>query len=346
MIVQEVFADVLYFKGTHFDFGVYQAKRIKDSHLMRMRLHQFNARKNTRFQTNEKEAIALLNRYAPKILEEIWGMQEVLELSRLEACRHFSGYFLEIGKSGCSIMTGQHYFARNYDSHPDSYEGRIVNYEPTDGGYHTLGPSMQITGRTDGMNAHGLMVGYNFTNRIHSADGFICNMIARILLETCKNNEEAVALLRDIPHRTSFSYVLQDRNHETLVVEATPKQVVSRQANMCTNHFELLTEQNRYRFDESKDRLNQIKQNWDRNLSQEMSYQRFNDLDHSIFSEKYQAASGTLHTSVYNPEELSLLIGIASQEKPSKIMLHQDSPIRIKRVRGKLNWEKPYPNSY
>nr|WP_289038977.1 carcinine hydrolase/isopenicillin-N N-acyltransferase family protein [uncultured Allobacillus sp.] len=50
-----------------------------------------------------------------------------------------------------------------------------------------------------------------------------------------------------MPHRHLFSYVLLDRKDESYVVEASPREVVAWQSNMCTNHFHLLDKENRYR---------------------------------------------------------------------------------------------------
>lgn len=114
-----------------------------------------------------------------------------------DTLREFGGYYVDYAKSGCSILAGADFIIRNYDSHPDFYEGRYVIYQPTDRVYATIGTSMQITGRTDGINEKGLEMGYNFINQVGSKNGFVCNMIGRIILETCANVEEAIALLND-----------------------------------------------------------------------------------------------------------------------------------------------------
>src|SRR5699024_8652594 len=97
---------------------------------------------------------------------------------------------------------------RNYYSDPRSYEVRYLLYQSIVCGYATSGPYMQVNGRIDGMNEKGLTMAYNFTHRKQSADGFLCNMIGRLILETCADIEEAIKLLKNIPHRHSFSYIL------------------------------------------------------------------------------------------------------------------------------------------
>src|SRR5699024_11439487 len=108
------------------------------------------------------------------------------------------------------------------------------------------GPAQNVTGRMDGMNEKGLVIGYNSIHSKKPHKGFISNMIARIILENCANVNEALAMLRDIPHRHSFSYVVLDGNEETFIVEASPRRVAVRQSNICTNHFDILTEENRH----------------------------------------------------------------------------------------------------
>src|SRR5699024_2849965 len=146
---------------------------------------------------------------------------------------------------------------------------------------------MQITGRTDGMNEKGLVMGYNFINRVGEGNGFLCNMIGRLILETCATIEEAVTLLKELPHRTTFSYVLTDLSGVRYVVEASPRKVIARKSNVSTNHFEVLTEENRYRTTESVRRQTEIEKQNRKRLDVSHAYQLLNDREKDVFSNKY-----------------------------------------------------------
>ena len=92
----------------------------------------------------------------------------------------------------------------------------------------------------DGMNEKGLVKRYNFMNRKKPGDGFICCMIGRIIVEACANVDEAVEMLKEIPHRHSFSYVVYDWAGKTLIVKTSPRGVEVRSSTACTNHFEMM----------------------------------------------------------------------------------------------------------
>src|SRR5699024_10977140 len=149
----------------------------------------------------------------------------------------------------------------------------------------------------------GLTMAYNFTHRKQSADGFLCNMIGRLILETCADVEEAIKLLKNIPHRHSFSYILLDPSGESFVVEASPRNVIARKSNVCTKHFHILDDANRYREDDS--RRHEIDMQKEQHFATN-PYEAFHILNQPqqhIFSHKYDAAAGTLHTAVYFPQE-------------------------------------------
>src|SRR5699024_3508760 len=314
-MMKKVYSDFIQFRGSHYEYGLMQGKLLKDSFILPNRKKQWGSKPH-HFIINENEFQHVIKEFASGIWEEIHGLADALKWPMEDAIREFGGYYLEYGKSACSIFTGDDYMIRNYDNHPHSYEGRYLLYQPTDQGYATIGPSMQITGRTDGLNEMGLAMGYNFINRIHSKDGFMCNMIGRIVLENSATIDEAIHLLQEIPHRHSFSYVLIDKSGNSVIVEASPRKVITRESNACTNHFETLTEENRYRMDESLQREKTIKNQGKLVTNHYDAFHMMNDSSRGIFSSKYGAWAGTLHTASYHPKTLKAGFALGGDRTP------------------------------
>lgn len=345
--MKHYYSDVIQFKGSHYDFGYWQGELLKDSPILFNREKQWATTRQRHFNINEQEAIQLFSKFIPSMLDELQGLADALNWTMEDTLREFGGYYVDYAKSGCSILTGSDFIIRNYDSHPGFYEGRYVIFQPVDGGYATIGPSMQITGRTDGMNEKGLAMGYNFINRVGSEDGFVCNMIGRIILETCANAEEAITLLKEIPHRTSFSYVLIDPSGETFIVEASPRKVEVRKSNISTNHFEVLTEENRYRTEDSLRRQKKLENEQTDQLNIYSAYQLLNDADKEIFAKKYDASAGTIHTSAYIPKEKKALFAIGSNQMPVIFDFNRylaGERINVTRMKGMLDYHMPFVN--
>lgn len=342
----QVYSDVIQYRGTHYDFGYFQGKKLRDSPLLSNRKKQWGPKLNRHFIIDLPRYEDLIMTIAPLIWEEINGLADALHLSIEEAVQLFGGYYLEFTRSGCSIFADTDFMIRNYDSHPRSYEGRYLFYQPSDSGYAVIGPSMQVTGRIDGMNEKGLVMGYNFTHRKQSADGFLCNMIGRLILETCANIDEAIALLKDIPHRHSFSYVLLDRGGESYVVEASPREVAVRRSQVCTNHFHLLDAENRYRQDESRRRETAIQDKQQPGSGPYQAFRVMNDPAYDIFSFKYDAAAGTLHTAAYFPQTMKAWFALGPERKPvifdfNKWLDGQD--VNVTRLLGDIDYPGPGP---
>lgn len=345
--MKSYYSDVFQFRGTHYDFGYLQGQQLKNSPILSNRERQWRKRENRHFIVDPETSMNMLRQISPQVLDEIQGLADALELDITEAFKKFGGYYLELTRSGCSIFTGNDFFVRNYDSHPRGYEGRYIFYQPTDRGYAFMGPTMQITGRIDGMNEKGLVIGYNFTHTKKSADGFMCSMIARLVLETCANTDEAVALLKDIPHRHSFSYVVQDSRGIPYVIEASPRNVAVRQSNICTNHFHMLQEENRYRQEESLQREQNIMNKQQNTSKPYEAFKIMNSLNEGIASTKYDASAGTIHTSVYLPKELKALFVIGLDRKPVIFDFNkwlQGKDINVTKIKGELDFDKPFVN--
>lgn len=343
----KVYSNIIQFRGTHREFGHYVGEKIKPTPLIQNRMKQWAPRKDRHFIIDIETYKSIMTQFSPQILQELEGLSLSLNMSEYDIIQFFGGYYLEFSRSGCSVYADDDYLVRNYDSHPHPYEGLYMFYQPSDGGYAHMGPSMQLTGRIDGINEKGLTIAYNFTHRKQAGEGFLCNMIGRLMLETCADVDEAIRLLKKLPHRHSFSYILLDPSGISYVVEATPRQVVARRSRVCTNHFHLLQDENRYRQDESRQREQNI---LTYQTGQNNAYEAFrvmNDPKYNIFSFKYDAAAGTLHTAVYLPKTLQAWIAIGAKKKPAIFNFNnwlqgKDTPI-IK-LRGEIEYPKGFAN--
>ncbi|EGA89773.1 peptidase C45 acyl-coenzyme A:6-aminopenicillanic acid acyl-transferase [Planococcus donghaensis MPA1U2] len=313
--MKDIHSDILEFRGSHYDFGVKQGKLLKDSVILDNRRKQWKA-KRPRFEIDVQETKAVYQRFAPGIWAELMGLQESLGLPMEEVLRDFGGYRIDAMPSGCSIVTGTDFMVRNYDFHPQTYEGRFSLFQPTDGGYAIIGPTSRITGRMDGMNEKGLAMGYNFTHRKKPGDGFVCYLIGRIILETCATIHEAVELLREIPHRGSFSYIVTDTSGETRIIEASPRSVDVRISNICTNHFEIQSHENRNYLKDSFDRLEAIQNQESQTHNALEAFRLFNDTDKGVFSTLYKSWAGTIHTSAYLPKEKKVWFALGGNQQP------------------------------
>lgn len=342
--MKKIYSDVMQFRGSHYDFGYKQGTELQGSTTIKNRRKQWKTRK-AHFIINIETVKAAFRRYAPQIWEELVGMRDGLGWTIDEVLKEFGGYRLEYVRSGCSIYTGSDYMIRNYDYHPRTYEGRFMIYQPTDGGYAVIGPSQRITGRMDGMNEKGLAMGYNFIHRLKPGDGFICNMIGRIILERCANVEEAVAMLKDIPHRHSFSYTVLDKSGKTYVVEASPRGVEAYQSNVCTNHFEVLKHENRHHLADSYKRMNAINDYKENVANGYQAFRMMNDLDKGVFATDYKNWAGTIHTSGYFPKEGKVWFALGADREPVVFDFNKwlsGEKITTTRILGEVDTDLPF----
>ncbi|HZG71807.1 MAG TPA: C45 family peptidase [Chondromyces sp.] len=342
--MKTIYSDIIQFRGNHFDFGYMQGQKLKNSLSVKNREDQWKVRR-PRFTIKEAEVKAAIARFAPGIWDELLGLQEALEWPMERVLKEFGGYRLDYRQSGCSIMIGEDYFIRNYDYHPKTYEGRYTIYQPTDQGYAIIGPSQRVTGRMDGMNEKGLVIGYNFMNRKNPGEGFICCMIGRLILEACANVGEAVDMLKEIPHRHSFTYVVYDSSSERYAVETSPRGVEVRQTSACTNHFEIMKNENKKHLDDSMRRLQVIQSHQEQSLDAQKAFRLLNDTDKGVFSDLYGSWAGTIHTSAYLPKEMKAWFALGGDREPvefdfAKWLNGQD--IEIDRITGQVDTDVPF----
>ncbi|MFD1020809.1 C45 family autoproteolytic acyltransferase/hydolase [Thalassobacillus hwangdonensis] len=344
--MKNIHSDVLQFRGTHYDFGVMQGAQLKDSLLVKNREKQWKIRK-PRFKVEATEVEQAIKRFTPGVWDELIGIRDAIDWPLERVLMEFGGYRVPLKPSGCSIMTGENYFVRNYDYQPKTYEGRYIFFQPTDQGYAIAGPTQRITGRMDGMNEKGLVIGYNFMHRKKPGPGFICCMIGRLILESCATVEEAVGMLKEIPHRHSFSYIVYDTSGQTFVVEASPRGVKVRTSNVCTNHFEIMQHENRNHLVDSLKRKNVLDTEGPQISEAYDAFRLMNDPDRGLFSDQYKNWAGTIHTTAYLPHEMKTWIALGSDQQPQEFDFGKwlkGDPIQTERIEGEVNTDLPFPH--
>ncbi|WP_227938140.1 C45 family autoproteolytic acyltransferase/hydolase [Alkalihalobacillus deserti] len=336
--------------GTYSEIGFKQGEQLRNSSLATF--YKKRLKQSVRaYQADINETKAILQTYKQDLWDELIGLAEGLEWSFTDVIQEFSGFQSNWKKSGCSAIMTNGIYIRNYDYSPKTYEGRLVFTKPNTG-FASVAFSQRIFGRIDGMNEHGLTIGYHFVNRIRPGRGFICTTINRLILELCKSTEEAVSLLRELPHRHSFNYSIYDRHSDAAVVEASPTQTAVHRSEqlLCSNHFShsSMHSFNRKHLEHSLNREGLMHPFLNQSPSLLEGYQWLNDRKHKIFQTDYSNYAGTIHTVAFEPTHLTCLIGLGTTNRPHFFSLQDwidGKPIRIKKMLGVIETDIPFPYS-
>lgn len=208
---------------------------------------------------------------------------------------------------------------RNYDFSPTLYDARLVFTHPAEG-YASVGFSQQIIGRLDGMNEKGLVIGLHFINRMHSQEGFIATTIVRMILDQCASTKEAVELITKVPHGFCYNYSITDVSGNSAIVEASPQQQIIKYTHplICTNHFEAeeLKQKNRVEIQGSIQRKQYLQALLKEKLGPLSAFHHFNSEKSPLFFDDYKNYFGTLHTVLYSPTDLNVIIGVGKNSNP------------------------------
>lgn len=320
--MKELIVSVVDLMGSSFELGLRQGEEIKTTPLIK----QLHFLENLSANSNSKKAKELLKAFSPNLLEELGGIAQGLEMDFDTIIRLYSGYDIAFPSMGCTTFINENYYVRNYDFSPELYDARLVFSNPIDG-YASVGFSQQVIGRLDGMNEKGLVVGLHFVNNEHKAEGFLATTIVRMLLEHCGCIKEAIDFISTIPHGFCYNYSITDQSGRSVVVEASPEKQCVNYKNplICTNHFESksLQEKNKKEIQGSVKRKEYISSQLTGELSPMTAYRHFNDGNSPLFFKNYKEYFGTLHTVVYSPKDLSLIIGVGENSEPTKLSLRE-----------------------
>lgn len=125
--------------------------------------------------------------------------------------------------------------------------------------------------------------------------------------------EEAIALLKELPHAASYNYSLIDRNEDFAIFEASPYETNiyrERESLSCVNMFQTskMETYNRKNVDSSLDRLEALSQSSKSIKHVSHVHKWFSDQTSPVFYTDYKHFFGTLHTVSYVPKASKIIL--------------------------------------
>ncbi|CUB11160.1 Acyl-coenzyme A:6-aminopenicillanic acid acyl-transferase [Bacillus cereus] len=206
-------------KGSHYEIGKQQGEFVKQHPYL---IPQFIGQENLISHNYWTESRNILNQYCPGINGEIEGFCEVLKIPA-ENMMYYYQTLLKAGCSHCVVLPkktdSKHtYVLRNYDLSPKIDDMRFCSTH-VEGTYAHSGFSTQYFGRTEGVNEHGLAVTFSACGqpvgniadlRKPAVSGLQCFAVIRVLLEKCKNVQEAKSLIEEIPIASNMNLIVAD----------------------------------------------------------------------------------------------------------------------------------------
>jgi predicted choloylglycine hydrolase len=193
---------------------------------------------------------------------------------------------------------------RNYDYHPDLFEGTLLMSQWND--QKVIAISDCLIGVVDGMNDAGLCLSLTFGGRKEIGVGFGIPFILRYVLEFASTTAAAVKLLKSIPSHMSYNVTVVDKKGITKTVMLAPDKdpSISKTA-FATNHQGKVDWRENAQFNQTLMRYDFIKTYLkSKNISSGELTKAF--LHPPLYNTKFTEGFGTLYTSVYQPEKLRM----------------------------------------
>lgn len=214
--------DIVQVRGDSFHIGCSLGEQIKNNSLV-------NTFKLITKPTIDYESMkSVYTMFAPHLLEELEGLSHTLKISIKKTASLFSGYDMPKAEVlGCSTITTKDYYVRNYDFSPIFYDHMFSLIQPQTS-FATAGYNLQMIGRHDGVNEKGLVVGLHFVSNDGYTKGVSAWTAVRMVLDSCSSTDEAIFMLKEIPHAACYNFSLGDKSGHIAVVEASSDKVVVR----------------------------------------------------------------------------------------------------------------------
>ncbi|KEZ78211.1 C45 family autoproteolytic acyltransferase/hydolase [Salinisphaera hydrothermalis] len=203
---------------------------------------------------------------------------------------------------GCSLAAradkGEVRLLRNYDLSPELNEGLLLRTEWT--GMPVMGMVEFLWGLSDGINGAGLSVALAYGGSGTVGEGFGITTILRYVLETCRDLDEALAVLARVPSHMAYNLVVADRHGHTCAVELHPGGgLTRRKQSIATNHQHNGPAPDRPGFTRTVARQESLEALFASRVPPAQLSEAF--LAEPLFQRNYAQGFGTLFTTEYDP---------------------------------------------
>lgn len=234
-------------RGSHYAIGYQLGKQAASNEYLKAKY----VVKAAVDQKQIRETNALLERWCPGLTEEIQGFADALNV-HLEALVFYNMTCYVPNCSHIALLSNktdmkQPLLARNYEFSNELEDFCLMRTE-AEGKYTHIGTSMLQFGRDDGFNEHGLAVtisscGMPVVNLAHMRkpqfNGLQYWVVVRALLENCKNVEEALAYIKEMPIVFNMNMILLDKTDHAALVQTMDGKIAYRQID-ADSHEEML----------------------------------------------------------------------------------------------------------
>ncbi|MYL18855.1 peptidase C45 [Halobacillus litoralis] len=331
----DFFVNVLQIRDSSFDIGIKTGMEIKNQPIIK------TLEAITKPEIDYDNMKSIYSSFAPHLLEELDGLAQSLNLSSNKAAALFSGYDVPKTEAmGCSALLTKDYYVRNYDFSPSLYDGVFSLVQPKNS-LASAGYNLQILGRHDGVNEKGLVMGLHFVSNDGYTKGISPWAAIRMALDMCITVDEAISMLKEIPHSACYNFSLGDSRGNMAVVEASPDKVVVRREGSltCVNHFQddYLKNKNRDSIEGSLKRNNYLHNLKSNNLTQLEAFNNFKNKESPLFFTDYDNLFGTLHSFSYSYRNSKILTTIAQSSQNIEVDFKEwvnGMDINIQRLKG------------
>ncbi len=191
-----------------------------------------------------KKCIPIYKEFFPEIIEEIKGMSDGLKYNDYKEIADFlfTIYAFTFENKCSSFAFKTHddiILAKNSD-----FLKSIKKY--CDSVYYNLNNSYSFIGNTtafieieDGINENGLACALTFVYPVNINYGFNAGMLIRYILEKCRDVDEALSFLKEVPISSAQNIILADKNFNIALVECNcnKKHIIKNDYVFTTNHF-------------------------------------------------------------------------------------------------------------